>query len=389
MFKKLLAIVLCAAVLCGACVFALAKTSEEADTHLQYGADGKFRIMQISDLQDYFPMKTVTKRLLKKALAEYPVDLILLTGDNIASTTLIKPYAALAMHEYMKVLEKLGTPVAMVYGNHDDERTTANKAYQMARYERYHCFIGCAGEDFGEENLGTYYVPIYSSADANEMVNNIWMIDSGTYNNENDLGGYGCVTKKQIEWYKTTSERLENEYGKKIPSLMFQHIVIPEIWDALDEHDEQTEGSIGHNGKFYTLPQGAKGTLGESPCPPNYTNGQFDAVLERGDVMAMFFGHDHVNSYEFSYKGVDLVNTPGIGFRSYNSEEAGVRLITLDETRPDTYETETVTYFDLFSRDDPVALNLFLSDSSTVPDKEHFGYFMKYVFAAIKSVFTR
>ena len=52
------------------------------------------------------------------------------------------------------------------------------------------CFIGCAGEDFGESNLGTYYVPIYSSADENKMVNNIWMIDSGTYNDENDLGGY-------------------------------------------------------------------------------------------------------------------------------------------------------------------------------------------------------
>ena len=113
-----------------------------------------------------------------------------LTGDNIASTTLIKPYARLAMHQYMSILEKLGTPVVMVYGNHDDERTTANKAYQMSVYEKYKCFIGCAGEDFGESNLGTYYVPIYSSADENEMVNNIWMIDSGTYNDENDLGGY-------------------------------------------------------------------------------------------------------------------------------------------------------------------------------------------------------
>lgn len=386
MFKKLIAVLLSAAVLCCACVFANAKTSEEADTHLQYGADGKFRIMQISDIQDYFPMKSITKKVLKKVLAEYPVDLIVLTGDNIASTTLIKPYARLAMHQYMSVLEKLGTPVVMVYGNHDDERTTANKAYQMSVYEKYKCFIGCAGEDFGENNLGTYYVPIYSSADKNKMVNNIWMIDSGTYNDENDLGGYGCVTKKQIEWYKTTSERLERENGKKIPSLMFQHIVIPEIWDALEAHDEQTEGSIGHDGKFYTLPQGAKGTLGESPCPPNYSNGQFDAVLARGDVMAMFFGHDHVNSYEFNYKGVDIVNTPGIGFRSYNSEEEGVRLITLDENKPDAYETEIVTYFDLFDRNDPVALNLFLSDSNTVPDSEHFGYFMKYIFAAIRSV---
>ena len=333
-------------------------------------------------------MKTITKKVLKKVLADYPVDLIVLTGDNIASTSLVKPYAALAINEYMSMFECLGTPVVMVYGNHDDENTTANKAYQMRVYERYKCFIGCAGEDFGESNLGTYYVPIYSSADKNVMVSNLWMIDSGTYNNENDLGGYGCVTKKQIEWYKSASERLERENGKKIPSLMFQHIVIPEIWDALEEHDTQAEGSVGHNGKFYTLPEGAKGSLAETPCPPNYTNGQFDAVLERGDVMAMFFGHDHTNSYEFNYRGVDLVNTPGVGFRSYNSEEEGVRLITLDENQPDTYETELVTYFDLFDPNDEAAMDLFLSDSSTVEDSEHFTYFIKYIIALFKSVFS-
>ncbi len=389
MLKKILSVIMSVVLVCTGCaVFAFAKTSEEVDTHLQFGKDGKFRIMQISDIQDYFPMKGITKKVLKKVLAEYPVDLIVLTGDNIASSTRVKPYAALAINEFMSIFESLGTPVVMVYGNHDDESTTADKAYQMSVYERYKCFIGCAGEDFGEDNLGTYYVPIYSSVDKNKMVNNIWMIDSGNYNNENDLGGYGCVTKKQIEWYKSTSEKLERENGGKIPSLMFQHIVVPEIWDALDEHDEQVEGSVGHAGKYYTLPEGAKGVLGETPCPPNYTNGQFDAVVERGDVMAMFFGHDHVNSYEISYKGVDLCNTPGIGFRSYNSEEEGVRLITLDENAPGTYETETVTYFELFDRDDEVAYNLFMSDSSTVDDSEHFSYFMKFILAAIKALFA-
>lgn len=92
------------------------------------------------------------------------------------------------MHQYMSILEKLGTPVVMVYGNHDDERTTANKAYQMFVYEKYKCFIGCAGEDFGESNLGTYYVPIYSSADENKMVNNIWMIDSSTVPDSEHFG---------------------------------------------------------------------------------------------------------------------------------------------------------------------------------------------------------
>lgn len=388
MIKKFVSLMM-SLVLVFSCAFIISYsvTSEEADTHLQFGKDGKFRIMQISDMQDYFPMKSITKNVIKKALTTYPVDLIVLTGDNIASSTLVKPYAALAINEFMSIYEKFGIPVIMVYGNHDDENTTADKAYQMSVYERYKCFIGCAGEDFGESNLGTYYVPIYSSSDKNKMVNNIWMIDSGTYNEENDLGGYACVTKKQIEWYKSTSEKLERENGHKIPSLMFQHIVIPEIWDALDEHDERVEGSVGHNDKFYTLPEGVKGTLGETPCPPNYSNGQFDAILERGDVMAMFFGHDHVNTYELPYKGVDLINTSGVGFRSYNSIDEGVRLITLDESNPDTYETELVSYFDLFSKDDAVAYNQFMSESRTVDDSEHFGYFIKYLFAVVKSIF--
>lgn len=388
MLKKCLAFLMIVVLTASCGAAAACAESGAANAHLQYGKDGKFRIMQIADIQDYFPMKIITKRVLKKVIADYPVDLIVLTGDNINCPTWTKAYAALAINEFMSIFEKNGTPVAMVFGNHDDQDTTADKAFQMSFYERYSCFIGCAGEDFGESNLGTYYIPIYASSDKDAIVNNIWMIDSGTYNNENDLGGNGCVTKKQIDWYKATSERLERENGKKIPSLMFQHIVVPEIWDALVEHDTQVEGSVEHNGKYYTLPEGAKGTLGESPCPPDYTNGQLDAVVERGDVMAMVFGHDHDNSYEFAYRGVDLVNTPGVGFRSYNSEEEGVRLITLDESKPDSYETELVTYFDLFDRNDAVAYNLFMSDSSTVSNYKHFGYFIKFIFASVKAALS-
>ncbi len=366
-----------------------AKTSKEVDRHLQYGKDGKFRIMQIADIQDYFPMKTITKKVLKAALKQYPVDLIVLTGDNIGSSSVIKPYSALCINEFMSIFEKNGTPVAMVFGNHDDEGTTATKAFQLSVYERYKCFIGCAGEDFGDDNLCTYYVPIYSSRDKNNMVSNVWLIDSGTYNHENDLGGYACVTKEQIDWYVSTSKSLEAEYGRKIPSLMFQHIVIPEIWDALDEHDNPTEGSVEHNGKYYTLPEGAKGTLGETPCPPNYSNGQFTAVKERGDVMAMFFGHDHVNSYEFNYEGVDLVNTAGVGFRSYNGANEGVRIITLSESEPDTYETEMITYYDLFDRNDDTARYLYEANSRTVDKSEHFINFLKYLFSYVTALFGK
>ena len=390
MVKKIISVLLAAVLLMGVFTAAVsAKTSEQADTHLQYNSDGKFTIMQISDLQDFFIMRAPTKKLLRGVLDNCKADLIVLTGDNISSTSLTMGSAALAIHQFMSVFEEYGIPVVMTFGNHDDENTLADKALQLKMYEQYDCFIGCAGEDFGSTNLCTFYVPIYASDDKNNMVSAVWVVDSGTYNNENDLGGYGATTKAQVDWYKAKSEELENTYGRKIPGFMFQHIVVPEIWDALVEGDESNPaGCCRHNGKCLVLPEGSKGRLGEGPCPPNYTNGQFDAVAERGDVVAMFFGHDHTNTYEiYDYRGVDLVNTPGIGFCSYNSEDVGVRLITLDENDPWSYETQVVSYFDIFDYDDDVARYLFKSDSSTVSDGTHFAAFFKFLLAWFVSLF--
>ena len=144
MFKKVLSVIMIAVMLLGvfsASVFA--RTSEEADTHLQYNKDGKFKIMQISDMQDFCPMRSITKKVLKKVLDTYPVDLIVLTGDNISSSSLIKLEAVAAINEFMSIFEKYGIPVVMTFGNHDDENTLADKAFQVSVYERYKCFIGC------------------------------------------------------------------------------------------------------------------------------------------------------------------------------------------------------------------------------------------------------
>ena len=390
MKKRFVCMVSALTILFGAFSFpAFAKTSEEADRHLRYNNDGKFTIMQISDIQDFFFMRAPTKALLRKALKECPCDLIVLTGDNISSTSLTLGSANMAIWQFMSELERNGTPVAITFGNHDDERALATKELQLKMYEQYRCFVGCAGEDLGDTNLCTYYIPIYASDDKNEVKNLVWMIDSGTYNTENDLGGYAATTKAQVDWYKKTSESFESQYGHKIPGLMFQHIVVPEIWDALVPGDSSQGGGVWHNGQYLVLPEGSKGVLGESPCPPNYTNGQFDAACERGDILAMFFGHDHVNTYEiYDHRGIDLINTPGIGFNSYNSEDVGIRMIYLDENDPWSYETEVYSYFDLFDYDDDAARYLFKSDSSTVDDKTHFAAFFKAIFAQILDVLS-
>jgi predicted MPP superfamily phosphohydrolase len=63
-----------------------AKTSAEVDTHLQFNENGEFRILQIADIQDNFPMNTITTKLIKAAIETKKPDLIVLTGDNIGRT---------------------------------------------------------------------------------------------------------------------------------------------------------------------------------------------------------------------------------------------------------------------------------------------------------------
>lgn len=385
MTKKVLAVLMACVLAFGAlsCA-AFAKTSEEADTHLQFDENGEFKILQFADMQDGWPMKSITKDLMRKCIETQNPDLIVLSGDNINSTAGESAFMyKLAIAEYMDIFEEYGIPVAAVFGNHDAEGDIT-RAQQMEVYEQYDCFVGCAGEEFNNDTCGTYYVPVYSSTDANDMVFNLWMIDSGDYNTENDLGGYAAVTKAQIEWYvKTEKELAAANGGEVVPSILFQHIVVPEIFDALVPADAET-GTCTNGSKYYKLPEGAKGKLPEYPCPPDYNNGEFDALYENGKVLGIFFGHDHLNTYEVEYKGIMLCNTPGVGFASYNGADNGARVITINENNTDTFETEVIRYVDLFA-DDAAAMALFELNSESTDVWTKIVAFFKYLVFAVVS----
>lgn len=362
-------------------LIAWAKTSEEVDTHLQFNKNGEFKILQLADIQEKSPLKGITKRLIKKAIEAEQPDLIVLTGDNVNTTAGSKKSSAeKTISEVMDILEKYNIPVAIVFGNHDTEGSVSRQE-QMEWYEKYDCFIGCAGEDFNNDTCGTYYVPLYSSTDKNEMIFNLWMIDSGDYNTENDLGGYAATSKEQIEWYKETCKELTEKNGKTVPAFMFQHIVVPEIFNALVKVPENTEGAIKHRGEYYALPEGAEGKLVETPCPPSYNNGQFDAILECGDVIGLFFGHDHLNTFSVDYEGVKFCCAPCVGFSSYNGIDNGIRTITLYEDDLENFDTEVVTYLDYF--DDNASKLLFTMNSDTSTSYEKTIATIKYPFAVI------
>ena len=382
--KKIIAVLLTVLMMMSfTSLFAFAAEEEKT---LQFGEDGKFTILNFADIQDGYPLMTITKKLLQDTIKKVQPDLIVLTGDNISGgSTTTKVITRAAINEFMSIFEKAGIPTAAVFGNHDDESALADKDFQMSVYESYDCFVGY-NEGDSIPGVGTYNLPIMSS-DGSKIAFNIWMTDSGTYNSENDLGGYACTTKEQIEWYIEKSNELKAlNGGKPVPSINFQHIIVPDIFDALVECESGTENSISSGGRFLTLPEGSVGVIHESPCPPNYSNGQFQAFLQQGDVLATVSGHDHVNSFVVPYKGIDIVNTPGVGFSSYNDDQVGSRVFVLDENDPENYETYVECYFDVYG-DDEEAFYRYQAYSRTTDDLTKFLSWFKMIFAIIKNIF--
>ncbi len=327
----------------------------EKCTRLSFNNDGKLRILQIADIQEAIWVSSVEKLLLFETVRQTKPDLIVLTGDNIAGYSAEKKWGAtFAIRQVMDILSLFHTPIAAVFGNHDDEGTELTKLDQMDVYESYPTFIGCRGVvaektvDKTVINVGTYNLPVYADKCSDEVAFNIWCFDSGNYNPDNRYGGYGYVFPEQLEWYVEKSNELKKANGGvPVPSIAFQHIIPPQIAEALQEVPEGTPGAVDFAGKWYTLPEGTdltKNHLSEAPCPPNldFAPGyaQVETMLAQGDVNAIFCGHDHVNGFSVPYKGIDLVTSPGCTYGSYNDDNRGFRLITIDKNNPTAHESE-------------------------------------------------
>ena len=343
---------------CTAAVFAAADDdfARPRQAHIAFDADGKLRILQIADLQDDADLGESPRKLLRAAVEQTKPDLIVMTGDNIAGYSCpTKEEAETAIRAFMDILEEYGIPVAAVFGNHDDDGTLLTKEEQVALYSTYSCYIGCKGvvatKTVGGNtttNVGTYNIPVFDAADSDKVAYNIWCFDSGNYNPDPAYGGYGYVLPEQVDWYVRTSEALQAANGgEPVPSIAFQHIAPPQIYSALRQVPVWVPGAVKGADKWYVLPNsGLSGWMKESPCPPNpdFADGyrQVEAMAERGDVRAIFYGHDHVNNYIVPYKGIDLVSSAGCTYHAYNDNHRGFRVITLDKADLQTY---TTTYY--------------------------------------------
>lgn len=336
------------------CAFA-----ETEEKELQFH-NGKFKILILSDIQDTDTPQKETTALVEAALDSTQPDLVVLLGDNTAGwwKGVDKAKTQAAVEAVATPLDSRRIPFALVFGNHDHEGLCSDengmteeeaKQFLLSCYQKYETCLAVAGEDL--TGLCNYNLPIQSS-DGQKIAYNLWFMDSNPYTPENEGGGYGYVHPDQIAWYEKTAAELKAQNGgETVPAMLFQHIIVPEVYDMLQEVERGTAGAVRGSGawhdKYYAVSDAVyQGALNEGPCPPNKNGGQFDSWLRTGDIVAAFFGHDHVNDFAGVYQGVHLIAAPAVTFYSYGNHR-GVRTITLDETDTGTFTSEILTFEDL------------------------------------------
>lgn len=315
--------------------------------------DGKFKIMQIADIQENYNINPDTIKLITLAVEKERPDLVVLTGDQIQG------YAASfrkdaenrtkeVINTFLAPLEERRIPFCLTFGNHDDDGDV-NKKVQMDYYRTFSC--SRIGTSRCDDDPGTYSLQIFDSNKEKEIFN-LYLIDS---NKKEADGAYSPVKKEQIEWFRDERERLKEKADAYLPSFVFQHIPIPEYYDALIKCPKKEKDSVEAFGSrkntFWKLDDKAiaeGGFMYESPATPQVNTGLFDAIKEKGDVIGLFVGHDHSNSFIVNKDGIDLGYCQGAGFNTYGpGDRRGVRIYVLDEEDIRNYKSYTVTIGEL------------------------------------------
>ncbi|MCR5485544.1 MAG: metallophosphoesterase [Clostridiales bacterium] len=319
--------------------------------------DGKFNILAIGDVHERVCCnddKTKDAMRLLKRASELRPDLAIFMGD-IVSGFCEEENRMATKEELYEVLVKVSAPFtdknipfAVVFGNHDGQ-TGEGKPVLFELLKKIPHFVG--SDESGAAGCGNCNVLIKSS-DGKKDKFNIFLIDSG--DSTLDGSGYAWVEDSQIEWYESVGNELkEKNGGNMVPALVFQHIPVCEEYDLLKEtsilNPYRVKGQAEYRGKYYVKGKNCKGYLGEGPCVPAKNNGQFASWKKQGDVIAAFFGHDHLNDFVGEVDGITLGQMKCSGFHMYGDGlHQGVRMITLYENGDKKFDTKMIYYRDFF-----------------------------------------
>ncbi|MDR1407434.1 MAG: metallophosphoesterase family protein [Tannerella sp.] len=277
-----------------------------------FNADGKFKIMQVTDthINRDSPYSQETVAMLHQVLDAEKPDLVIFTGDVVTG----KPYRE-GLDMVLEPVLSRHIPWALVFGNHDDEQDMS-RAQLAEMLMTFPYFAGKMKKVKNVTGYGNYVLEIKGSGN-NRTEALLYCMDSHAYSSMKPLvDGYAWFAFDQVDWYRRTSDRYTAANGgQPLPALAFFHIPLPEYRYA-DRKGLRTGAKL------------------EPECAPEVNSGMFLSMLEKGDVMGTFVGHDHVNDYVFNHYGIALTYGRFSGSKTtYTQLKNGVRLIELTENK--------------------------------------------------------
>jgi len=322
---------------------------------LKFSDDGKFKVLLFSDIQCVEDGDIRTLEAIEKIVADKQPDLVLWGGDN--------PHSAPDKESFVRMISKFAGPMesrnipwAVVYGNHDDAMCLSMSLDEVEQVleNEFPCCVTKHTE--GIHGVSNYVLPVYSSNDGEKIALNVFALDTGRtlreLNRDTDISvdivesiklpnpvmglrnSFGMIRFDQLMWYWNTSCEIERENGKT-PAIMLAHYG-PHENIAIRENPEETE---------------MVGEFTERISPASINCGLFSTVLQRGDVMGIYYGHNHRNNAEGKYCGIRLGYIGCIGYDAYGFKSdtdsghnrlRGARLLTFDEADVKNYSSEYI-----------------------------------------------
>ncbi|MBO7634349.1 MAG: metallophosphoesterase [Lachnospiraceae bacterium] len=268
--------------------------------------------------------------IIRNVVNEKP-DLVVFVGDNITGGLNWRRVRQLA-----RVMEKLGVYWDLVLGNHEgDNFWSDSRPYMVRVFASYdHCLAeaGKKRTSDGEKVWGSGN-HVINIANSKGVTRSLYFIDGGAYMSDEDMikydaefddkdhNDYDYVKDSQIKWYSETVAAIDAAEGRRIKSTVFDHIPLPEYTIAYNEITGETEPTSdvpaynvkNENGDYIIM-----GQRRETICCSGHNSHFFDAILKAGSTDLFVSGHDHVNDFVLSYKGVILSYNVPSGYSSYN-----------------------------------------------------------------------
>ena len=278
---------------------------------LKFNANHKFKIVQFTDIHWKYgnPASDEAGERMAEVLDAEKPDLVVFTGDLIFA----KP-AREGLDKALEATISRGIPFAVTWGNHDDEQDLSRKELS----EHIATKAGNLTSTVDGISGVTNYTLSVKSTDGKRDAAVLYIFDSNSYSPIKKVKGYDWIKHDQVEWYRQTSKAFTAaNNGKPLPALAFFHIPLPEFHEA------------AQNESAYFV-----GTRKEKACAPEINTGLAAAMLEAGDVMGVFVGHDHVNDYVVDWRGILLGYgrfTGGATVYHDIPEGNGARIIELTE----------------------------------------------------------